>query len=527
MRQKSISSTELEELETLLHDEDNMAAYVQQMAMDSMLAASFSNEGAEAVTLLSQGRTSFHTGASKRHQWFWAISGAAAAIMVMIIIGNEPWNTKKSSRTADVQGEVLEEKNEPRPTITSASGVSSRDRERFLIGELLPEEVFQLGSGLLEIKTHNGSRIIIEGPASFQMKSSAALHLNHGKVCVTSPSKFKSVAVTFSENKLIRGGLSFAVHVPTDDSEPREVCSFRDTIMLNSQDDDTKIAIAENESLNLLANDTSKTVPLKQYHFFRNIPQQDLAWNSTYDINEPISWMTPDDPNFSKIISFNKDSGQPQIGSYGITAAKTLSIDVSHLVWKPGGYHAVLKWIRGTDAMIIDQIQLYHRGDLVSEDVHTGKTGTYSNTKNHIYHLDIPAENFEKNGWEIRAKVRGAMRGNGELPRETEGILHFVSKESAAATEADCVGSWEYHFDGDTYMRKFYPNHRVSLYKNGQALKAYTGKWWLREGLLYATLTPSAHVVEIHMLRDKRTLVFLDQPYNNAMKVENLTSSEK
>ena len=158
-------------------------------------------------------------------------------------------------------------------------------------------------------------------------------------------------------------------------------------------------------------------------------------------------------------------------------------------------------------------MQIYRDGELVAEDVHTGKTGSHSNTESHIYDLSIPKVGFRRGGWELRAQVRGIVRRNGDSPKFTEGVLYFGDRKDFGATNEEFIGAWHYQFDGRTYVREIRPDGTVTLFAEGK--EHTTGRWSMNNGLLHATMNG---ITEAHMLRDKRTLIFVDRPYNNATR---------
>ena len=104
------------------------------------------------------------------------------------------------------------------------------------------------------------------------------------------------------------------------------------------------------------------------------------------------------------------------------------------------------------------------------------------------------------------------------LPELTKGVLYFGNEVSLSATESDYVGDWEYHFNGRTYTRRLEPNGRIVILHDENKREGSVGRWEVKNNILHAYFGNSS-VEELHMLRDKRTLIFLDQPYNNATKV--------
>ena len=520
MREKSISRIEMAELEELLQDENHLEEYVQLMAMDSMWTASFANEGADNLDHLFPHPANRHTHVPSYGRWFWG--GIAAAITIGI---TGFWALKQASENQVTDRQPIvpnKNTNTPshgaKPMISGHIGLDAGERDKYSVGTPLEDTRMVITKGLMEVETAHGDRLIIEAPASFSLIDHKQFHLDYGKITIRSYNKSHPITVSYGDGYRILANGMCALAISQDSPDAPEVCAIRGDALIRSRNPALKLRVAEHESIRHIPDGHVKTITFNGDEFFRQLPQQDLAWVSSYDQGETVDWINPNDPAYAKLLSFAGKDGQSLNQRYGLAKARTLSIDVSDLVWKPGNYRAILKWIQGTDAMIIEKIQLYHQGQLVSEDVHTAKTGLHYNTHNHIYQVTIPSKNFARNNWEIRATVKGAIRDDGRLPEESKGMLHFAHREDLAITPEDCIGDWEYHFDGDTFMRRIRPDGSITLFKNGKKLKGYTGHWHLKEDILRAYTQPGTPM-ELHMIRGKDTLIFLDRPYNSAKRI--------
>lgn len=522
MREKTINRVQLAELEDLLQDESNMEEYIRLMSIDSMLAASFDNGGADTMEHLFPHPAQKPVQTTSQSPWFW---GGIAAAITLGITGF--WILKEAAERTNSNGQIAAQTDPadtddtPRAFAIAKGGIglSPADHSLYTNGAALKNTTNILTSGILEVVTPNGSNIIVEAPASFAMKGPNSIQLNYGSMYVDAPSKFESVSIYYNNGYHIRAGKEFAITVSEKLTERPEISSLRGNTLIQSNLSSSPITVSENESIQHLPDGQTQTVPYNGGHYFRHLPQQDLVWTRTYDKGEKVSWISPNDPRYTKIVAFNNSDGQSTNRRYGISQAKSISLDVSGLVWQPGEYRAILKWVSGMDAMIIEKVQLFHDGALVSEDVHLGKTGDHKNTHNHIYRLSIPPEKFQRGDWEIRASVRGALRTDGTLPKWTKGVLYFGSEVSLGASKNDYVGDWEYHFNGKTYIRRFEPNGRVAILHDGGTREGSIGHWKVKNNILHAYFNGSS-IEELHMLRDKHTMIFLDQPYNNATKIK-------
>jgi hypothetical protein len=100
------------------------------------------------------------------------------------------------------------------------------------------------------------------------------------------------------------------------------------------------------------------------------------------------------------------------------------------------------------------------------------------------------------------------------------GIVQLEEGMVTTATGKDFIGRWTYHHLGKEVIREFHADGRITITENGNLVKhAFLGsRWTIEDGILLAGI-PGKSLVEEHILRDSKTLVFVNTTYGNAVKM--------
>ncbi|NWK55678.1 hypothetical protein HW115_08650 [Verrucomicrobiaceae bacterium N1E253] len=494
-----MSESDLRELESLLEDEPQMERYIQLMSMESMLHASLQPNNQEAEQLQNPTLADLHTTnappsptlvalpslnqTSSNHSntaRFWL--GLAACITVGLTgywlmtplqnkqptVVSQPKPTTSSTDIARVSGSI---------------GLTEIEKNIFKTGSFLEDEGLTLETGLLEITTPNGSRLMIEAPADLSINQANKVNLNAGKIAVFSPNQNDHINVDCADLFIVQGSKAFAISLPNNNFSQPEISAIDGALQIENVENQGKpvLTLPEKQSAQY-TNNNLKSVPYQGDSFFKEIPNQDPLWSIDYD-----------------------QSGKGVI-----------ELDISALIWRPGKHRAVFKWLSGKDAMHIDQLQLYQGDRLISEDIHPGVTGKHHITQNHIYDLYIPSTDFHTGQWKLIAHVHGAERPDGSKPKHSQGIIYFDHRNSLKADKTDWIGSWEYTNHGKRYTRKINADGTMEIFGG---IANNTGRWWVKDDVMFITMD-RRKLTEHHILRDKRTLIFIDQPYQPAIQKE-------
>ena len=342
-------------------------------------------------------------------------------------------------------------------------------------------------SGLVEVTYGNGVCVTLEGPAVYEVAGHEEGRLAKGKLYTTVPKGAEGFKIHYSGGTVEDLGTEFAMDAQADGST--EVGVFSGKVKLHSEGRDS-IMLFENQSLvqSPGAEEPFEPVPLDREKFVDRLPARDFRW----EVNSP--------------------------------GTREFTCDVTHLVWKPAKYRAIFKWISGMDAVNLRDVRLFRDGELVASDDHAGSTGVLRYVSNNIYALDVPPGGYARGRWTITARIEAISREGGNLARAdipigSRGILQFEEGLVTGAGPEQFIGRWTYRHMGMAFVREFHPDGSVTLEQNGVKDEGYwvDSRWEVKDGVLNVSI-PKRGLVERHVLRDAKTLIFTSNPYENAVK---------
>lgn len=346
-------------------------------------------------------------------------------------------------------------------------------------------ERYGIASGLIELTFASGTRALIEGPAEFLVEGDNAMRLDLGKLVADVPKGAEGFSVTYPDGKIIDIGTEFGIEVDGN-GRAASIGVFRGEIEVHPRHQpDRTILLQENHAISALDGNTV-SVPFIRDRFTRKFPSREFAW------------------------TINGAPSTPTV----------LEFDVSHLIWKPGEYRAICKWMGGNDALVIEAVELTLNGELMDRDAHPGFTGAGSSTRDNSYDLVVAPETYRRGRWTLR--IHGRTDHADARHADASGVVLFEEGLSHHADAADFVGTWEYLHDGRSYRRTFHSDGSASLEIDGAPYSLFaTSRWRVSDGRLELEVEAGAGKWwrEIHILRDSRTLVFVNRPYRNAVKV--------
>jgi FecR protein len=363
--------------------------------------------------------------------------------------------------------------------ITNEIGVIWNDRKRTAGENLSSGGIVSFSSGLAELTHRSGTRLLIEGPASYEVTGPNAGRLKHGKLVAEVPPGAEGYIVEYPDGKVVDLGTEFAISAP-EGSGPAEVGVFRGEVRVQQGGDSFEQAapLYTGHAVRTATASTTglRSIPFDQDRFVRQIPTRELPWFYQGGEN-PIEW------------------------------------DISHLVWSAGEYLGVIKWMNGPDALNLRNMELLLDGKVVAGDEHACSVGHLSSTVGNVYRLKVDASAWKRGRWTLRAWPVATDGGGG-----SEGILMFENGDALTASPEDFMGPWDYVHDGNRYRRMFHPDGSCSLWVNDTPSDYFQdAAWEVRGGILRVNF-PASSVAEEHLLRDGESLLFINQPYRNARR---------
>ncbi len=472
-----LGRAELARLEELLEDDAALGYYIAVTQQEAALGMISGELAAEAR-------------ATPARRWPRAIWQAAAAVALFAAgYFAAQWGRHPGvETTVRVPQEAVQPPAIP-ARITGMVGVRWTDgAPPDLIGTAGGVNRLAIESGLLEITYASGVRVTLEGPACYGVTGPASGLLDSGKLVTSVPKGAEGFRIDYPDGTVVDLGTEFAMEVK--EGESSEVGVFDGEVELR-REGEKPVALYENHAVRQSAGNAGEPlqpVPLDRSKYVRRIPSREFAWE--------ISAAEP----------------------------RELEFDVSHLLWKASAYRAVFRWITGVDGVVVSNVELRLDGVPVTSDPHRGLTGRGPQiVKDNIYRLDVPPTSFRSGKWTLHARVEPMPRDgtaiDPQAPVRSLGILQFEEGLVTIATPADFVGQWSYRYLGDHFIREFHEDGTAMLFKDGKALpECFAGcRWTVKNGVLSITM-PHSTACEEHILRDRDTLIFINQNYENATR---------
>ncbi|BCU78851.1 FecR domain-containing protein [Luteolibacter sp. LG18] len=469
---ETLARTEMARLEELLESPDALAYYLSVTSQEGLMPEAIA--GAEPPQAVSRPVRRFP---------FGIVLQAAAACAIFAIgwrLGHHQPETKAVDPAA------------PAARITGLMGVEWKSgQEPDLLGRGGSAKRLSFQSGLVEVTYGSGVRVTLEGPADFTVNDATSGKLDAGKLVASVPKGAEGFRVDYAKGNVVDLGTEFAMDARNDGSLELGVLDGK--VDLNVPGDAPRRLMVNQAVLH--GSDSAEPVqaiPLDREKFVRRLPARDFRWSM--------------------------DSFDP----------KQLEIDVTHLIWKGSSYRAIFKWINGKDAIVVRNVGLFCDGELVAKDFHTGSTGELRNVNDNVYRLDLKPADFRRGRWTIRASIDPYARGAGITgPVHSEGILQFEEGMATSAGPSNFIGSWSYYHAGRHYVRSFMPDGTIQLASDNVVTpESFKGSHWtVTDGVLEVDVPGLPGVVEQHVLRDAKTLIFITNPYDNAVRVEDKTTA--
>ncbi len=354
----------------------------------------------------------------------------------------------------------------------------------------------QMKSGLMELTFASGVRTLIEGPADIRVTGENHAHLTTGRMVADVPKGAEGFTVEYEGGKVVDLGTEFALYVPGNQAGV-EVGVFRGEVEVYNDGQATPKKIIENHAVIHGAHSDVpfESIPFHRENYVRLMPTREFPWELPATLSiEPA----------------------------------TMEFDVSHLVWASGSYRAVIKWMKGKDALVINEAELLLDGEVIASDIHQSRTGLRANTYKNTYTFSVPESQHRKGTWILRITGQADDRGHeklGSFTPASSGLLLFEGHQAVNASDDAFVGTWRYRHDGDIHERTFTADHRALYTLNGEPRPIYRrATWRVEKGILILNLKAArrGHVdkQEFHLLRNERELIFINRPYRNAEKIE-------
>ncbi|MFD0893860.1 hypothetical protein KBB96_10585 [Luteolibacter ambystomatis] len=470
---REMSKVDTSRLEDLMHDEDALRYYAETVTHESMMADALND-----ITGVERKPHNILSFPAKLALG----AAAAAACFTLGFISRPPQRVEVKVPVAAVPTPKP-----PRPVdalparITGLMGVEwANGQEPDLLGTQGQARRLSIRTGLVELTYASGVRVTLEGPVDYSIIDGTAGSLAVGKLVAYVPKGAEGFHVDYAKGRVVDLGTEFAMDVHEDGRT--ELGVFDGKVQLHVPGQDVRL-LQVNQALmhDDQAEDVVSSIPLDRDKFVRRMPARDFRW---------------------------------EVKSGG---AKQVEFDVTHLIWKSGTYRPVFKWMQGPAVVEVKDVALLRDGMVISRTENSGTTGNYAqNVTGNLFTLLVGSNQYQPGRWTLKATLRPIRGGS-----RATGIVQFEEGLITTATEADFIGTWRYFYSGLEHLRQFLPDGTIRFYKGGRlATENFVGgRWHVRDGILYQE-APELGIVETHALRNKDTLIFVNRPYDNAVRVK-------
>ncbi len=462
----NLSTEEQRRLDALLLEHpEALAEYLDLASVEALLPEAVAPDAARSLPTSVIDRR-------RRDRWLPATLAAAAALAIGA--GLSLWVTRPSPQSAQMaQSDGI-------PASVTRSVGARWTLGGAKQGARLDAPSGEFSAGFVELTFESGVRLLIEGPAAFEVTGPNACRLAHGKAVADVPPGARGFILDTPGERIVDHGTRFAVSASRSGDESLVgVLSGEIEVRRGERD----LRLYTDYALSRRG-DTLRSVPFGKSEFVTEPPGREFDWNLD-----------------------GAPRGQP----------REVRFDVSRLIHGPGDYRAVFKWLVGRDALSIRSVALCKDGAVVASPAGEGGAGVIQNTFNNAPLLSVPAALAGPGKWEIVATL--ALREGRTGESTSRGVVSLEEGLSTRATATDFVGRWLYSHDGDEFVREFGADGLCRITINGKAFLARHRIPYTVEGGVLTITPPGAEGPEKHMLRDDGTLVFLNLPYRNARRV--------
>jgi hypothetical protein len=243
-----------EELGTLIEGlrdgvlEDEQIARLDQILAEDPAAVDYFIDRAWLCAELSSG-PSLKLPVSRGKATWKRVAGlaAAAAVLVALVLSASTRTMKPEPLVASYEGcAVL-----TRALDTHWEGSAPS------VGAVLPKRRLALEAGVLQIEFFSGARVILEGPADFELVSSNEGYCRYGKLRAFVPPTAQGFTIRTSELKLVDRGTEFGLQL--DRGGAAEVHVFQGQVEVHTQS--SRVDLAVGDALRMPREGASQPIP--------------------------------------------------------------------------------------------------------------------------------------------------------------------------------------------------------------------------------------------------------------------------
>ncbi len=146
---------------------------------------------------------------SSRKSFLYGFAVAAASLAAVALFAVMQWS--RIDRETPTSGDSAASGN-PVARLVASVDADWRDIEP-MSGALLEAGSFRLDAGMVELEFNRGARVTLQGPSSFELKSTDLLHVSSGNLVARIPEEAIGFTITTNEAEVVDLGTEFGLRV--------------------------------------------------------------------------------------------------------------------------------------------------------------------------------------------------------------------------------------------------------------------------------------------------------------------------
>jgi hypothetical protein len=352
----------------------------------------------------------------------------------------------------------------------------------------LGAETFTIDAGAVELAFNRGARVLLEAPASLAITGDNACRLAYGKAVADVPDSAKGFVIEGPKDRVVDYGTRFALEV-TPDGERTLLGVLNGVVDLEHSG--KKVRLFTDYAVER-RDDSIKSVPFPRENFLTEMPSQEFSWN---------------------------------LDGLKFDTVRTLRFDITRLIKTPGEIHVIFKRLLGYNGIFVKKITLERDGMPVLVSNVPRHFGRIYYTRDNFFPLTLP-ENTPLDGkWELVAEATCRRRTDTQpvTARATaQGIFLFEKGALHYSVAGDFIGRWQFSHDEKNCVYELKSDGGVVMWEdeNEVDFKNQKPTWSFKDGVATIDFNEKGSYPLKLILRNKNTMIFLNETYRNACRME-------
>ena len=191
--------------ELLAKDEQLRKLYRFRVALEGgYREAAIRGESSEPMSNVSSGQAKAMQPSRKR--FLYGLAVAAAALAAVALFAVTQWSPVDRETLTSADARI------PVARLVTSLDANWRDIDP-TPGAFLEKGSFRLDSGTVELEFNRGARVTLQGPSSFELKSTDLLHVSSGNLVARIPEEAIGFTITTNEAEVVDLGTEFGLRV--------------------------------------------------------------------------------------------------------------------------------------------------------------------------------------------------------------------------------------------------------------------------------------------------------------------------